>query len=155
MQIELASGLASRLRGALRAAGAREIGGILLAEQLAPGHFRVVDFSLDLCSGSHASFRRDPAVHQKAMDAFFAKTGREFNRFNYLGEWHSHPAFPVCPSRDDIDTMTDLVEHSRSEITFALLLVVRLRFWVWMDYSLTIFARGYAPYGGRIAHYVV
>ena len=150
MRIELASGLASRLRKALRAAGSREIGGILLAEQLAPAHFRVVEFSLDLYSGSHASFRRDPVVHQKAMEAFFEKTGRDFSRFNYLGEWHSHPAFPVYPSRCDIDTMTDLVEHSRCEITFALLLVVRLRFWVWMDYSLTIFARGYAPYGVRI-----
>ena len=155
MRIELASGLASRLRRALRAAGSREVGGIVLAEQLAPAHFRVVELSLDLYSGSHASFRRDPAVHQKAMDAFFEKTGREFNRFNYLGEWHSHPSFPVYPSRNDIDTMTDLVEHSRSEITFALLFVFRLRFWVWIDHSLTIFARGYAPYGARISHYVI
>ena len=124
----------------------------MLAEQLAPGHFRVVDFSLDLYSGSHAKFRRDPAAHQKAMDAFFEKTGRDFSRFNYLGEWHSHPSFSVHPSQEDIDTMTNLVENSRSEITFAVLLIVRLRFWMWMAYSMTIFARGYALYEARIAH---
>ena len=150
MRIELASGLASRLRKALRAAGSREIGGILLAEQLAPGHFHVIDFSLDLYSGSDAYFQRDPAVHQRVMDAFFEKTDRDFSRFNYLGEWHSHPSFPVHPSQEDIDTMTNLVEHSRSEITFALLLIVRLRFWMWMDYSMTIFTRGYVPYEERV-----
>ena len=86
------------------------------------------------------------------MDVFFEETGRDFRRFNYLGEWHSHPYFLLHPSQEDVDTMTNLVEHSRAEITFALLLIVRLRLWMWMDYSMTVFARGYAPYEARIAH---
>ena len=155
MRVELAPDIAPRLRKALRTGGSREIGGVLLAEQLAPGHFCIADFSLDLYSGSHANFRRDPAVHQKAMDVFFENTGRDFRRFNYLGEWHSHPYVPVHPSQEDVDTMTNLVEQSRPGITFALLLIVRLRFRVWMDYSMTIFARGYAPYAARIAHRVI
>ena len=154
MRIELAADIAPRLRKALRTAGSREIGGVLLAEQLALGHFRVIDFTLDLHSGSPANFRRDPAVHQKVLDTFFENTERDFSRFNYLGEWHSHPSFPVLPSLEDICTMTDLVEDSRSAITFAILLIVRLRFFLWMDYSMTIFARGHAPYETRIARYV-
>ena len=86
------------------------------------------------------------------MDVFFEETGRDFRRFNYLGEWHSHPYFLLHPSQEGVDTMTNLVEHSRAEITFALLLIVRLRLWMWMDYSMTVFARGYAPYEARIAH---
>ena len=61
------------------------------------------------------------------------------------------PLFPSILA----DTMTDLVENGRSEITVALLFVFRLRFWVWIDYSLTIFARGYAPYGAQVSHYVI
>ena len=146
MRIELAPNIELRLRKALHKAGLREIGGMLFAEQLAPVRFRIVDFSLDPHSGSYANFRRYPALHNEALNAFFAKTGRDFSRFNYLGEWHSHPSFPVRPSREDVDTMTELVEYGRSEITFALLLIVRLRFCMWMEYSMTIFARGYAPH---------
>lgn len=71
MKIELAHDIAPRLRKALRKAGSREIGGVLFAEKLAPGRFRIVDFSLDLNSGSHTNFRRDPVMHNEALTAFF------------------------------------------------------------------------------------
>ncbi len=150
MQIELVPDIDARLRQALRQAGRREIGGMLFAEQLAPGHFRLIDFSLDHFSGSHTHFRRDPHVHQKALDEFFEKTGRDFSRFNYLGEWHSHPSFSVTPSGEDRETMQSLVENRTGAISFALLLIVRLRFRLWMDYSLTTFACGYPPQRARI-----
>lgn len=124
---------------------------MLFAEQLAPAHFRLMDFSTDLYSGTHTNFRRDPRLHQKALDEFFDRTGRDFGRFNYLGEWHSHPSFAVNPSVEDVQTMVDLVENPRSAITFALLLIVRLRFRFWMDYSMTSFTRGYAPRRAWIA----
>ena len=95
MQIELGHDIRSRLRKALRQAGCREIGGMIFAEQLAPAHFRVMDFSLDAHSGSHTMFNRDPDVHRQALDDFFRRTGQDFTRFNYLGEWHSHPSFSV------------------------------------------------------------
>ena len=145
MQIELACDIPSRLRKALFTAGPREIGGVLLAEQLEPGHFRVIDFSLDARSGSHTQFRRDPDVHKKTIDDFFERTGHDFSRFNYLGEWHSHPSFSVQPRQQDIETMVELVEHNRSEIYFAILLIVRLRFRTWLDYSMTTFVRGHLP----------
>jgi len=78
------------------------------------------------------------------------RTGRDFQRFNYLGEWHSHPSFSVLPSPEDVGTMIDIVENPRSEITFAVLLIVRLRLRLWIDHSLTIFARGQAPWRARI-----
>ena len=94
-------------------------------------------------------------MHHEAMDEFMDKTGRHFSRFNYLGEWHSHPSFSVQPSVEDIATMTDLVEHSGPELTFAVLLIVRLRFRMWIDYSLTSFARGYAPWTVRVARFLI
>jgi len=151
MRIELAPDIEGRLRKALRSAGRREIGGMLFAEQLALSHFRVMDFSVDLYSGSHTSFRRDPRLHQEALNTFFDRTGRDFSRFNYLGEWHSHPTFSVHPSVEDAATMTELVTNDRTAIAFAVLLIVRLRFHFWLDRSCTIFARGQAPLSIRPA----
>lgn len=151
MQIELVPDINARLRQSLRRAGRREIGGMLFAEQLAPAHFRLMDFSLDLFSGSHTHFRRDPHAHQQALNEFFEKTGCDFSRFNYLGEWHSHPSFPVTPSIEDVETMQSLVANRAGAISFALLLIVRLRFRFWMDYSLTTFVCGYLPQRTTIA----
>jgi hypothetical protein len=145
MRIEVAPDIEPRLRKVLRSAGRREIGGMLFAEQLAPSRFRVMDFSADLSSGSHTNFTRDPRAHEAALNAFFDRTGRDFARFNYLGEWHSHPSFSVRPSPEDIATMTDLVSEERSAISFAVLLIVRLRLRLWLDYSWTIFARDRPP----------
>jgi [CysO sulfur-carrier protein]-S-L-cysteine hydrolase len=149
--IELIPAIEKRLRRALRKAGRREIGGMLLAEQLAPDSFRIVDFTLDQSSGTHATFRRDPTSHQRTLDEFFQRTGRNFQHFNYLGEWHSHPSFCVHPSLEDAGTMTEIVEDRDSAINFAVLLIARLRFRIWIEYSLTVFARTRLPQPARIA----
>jgi integrative and conjugative element protein (TIGR02256 family) len=154
MRIELAREIEERLRSALRKAGRREIGGMLFAEQLAPSHFRIMDFSIDADSGSHATFRRDPQSHGKTLEEFFRRTDRDFTRFNYLGEWHSHPSFAVQPSAEDLVAMTDIVESRHSVITFAILFIVRLRWRLWLDHSLTVFARGQSPRQTRIRHRV-
>ena len=145
MRIQLTPDIETRFRSALRQAGRREIGGMLFAEQLKPDHFCIIDFSLDLFSGSHIAFRRNPQAHQNTLGEFFQRTGRDFQRFNYLGEWHSHPSFSVRPSGQDIQTMTDIVEDRNSVISFAILLIIRLRFKFWIEHSVTIFARSRAP----------
>jgi [CysO sulfur-carrier protein]-S-L-cysteine hydrolase len=155
MRIELAADIPKRFHTSLRQAGNREIGGVLFAEQIKPSHFCIVDFSLDPCSGSHARFRRDPQAHQKTLDEFFLRTGQDFQRFNYLGEWHSHPSFSVRPSAQDLSTMTDIVEDQNSAIAFAVLLIVRLRLRVWIDHSLTIFVRNRPPQQSRISRHIV
>jgi [CysO sulfur-carrier protein]-S-L-cysteine hydrolase len=151
MRIELTYGVETRFCAALREAGKREIGGMLFTEQLKPNDFTIIDFSLDAFSGSHASFRRDPATHQTTLDQFFERTGRNFQRFNYLGEWHSHPSFSVHPSLHDIQTMTDIVDDLNSTISFAVLLIVRLRFKLFVGRSMTVFARGQRPQRQPIA----
>jgi integrative and conjugative element protein (TIGR02256 family) len=155
MRIELTREIEAKFHTSLREAGKREIGGMLLAEQLKPSHFCIVDFSLDSFSGSHTAFRRDPQSHQNTLDEFFRRTGRDFQRFNYLGEWHSHPTFSVRPSAQDICTMTDIVESRNSRISFAVLLIVRLRFRLWIEHSLTIFVRDRVPQQKRISRRVI
>lgn len=76
---------------------------------------------------------------------FFDRTGQRYERFNYLGEWHSHPSFAVAPSVDDVRAMSAIVANPRTAIIFAALLTLRLRWRLWLDYSLTLFARGQEP----------
>lgn len=144
MRIEIAPDVRATLRRALRAAGRREIGGVLMGEQIEPGHFRIVDLSIDNETGGRAHFVRSPEAHADALDAFFQRTGNEYDRFNYLGEWHSHPRFAVTPSVQDAGSMMELVEGERG-IDFAVLLVVRLDWWWWIASSCTLFRRGHRP----------
>lgn len=144
MRVEIAADIRARLRRALSAAGRREIGGVLMGEQVVPGHFRIVDLSIDSEAGGRAHFVRSPEAHSEALGLFFQRTGNAYDRFNYLGEWHSHPRFPVTPSVQDTASMTELVNGERG-IDFAVLLIVRLEWWRMITSSCTLFRRGYAP----------
>jgi integrative and conjugative element protein (TIGR02256 family) len=124
MKIELTKDVRDRMISALAKAKRREIGGILMAEQLEPGEFRIVDFSLDDSTGSAAHFVRSPDHHRAALDAFFARTGYDYERYNYLGEWHSHPNHSPIPSSTDIHSMLDLLNEEHN-IPFAILLIVK------------------------------
>lgn len=142
MQIILPRDVRSRMVKVLRQARSREIGGFLMGEQLDDrGTFRVVDFTVDTESGERAYFERKPEVHASALQAFFHEHGNDFSRFNYLGEWHSHPSFPVHPSGTDINTMFKLVNGSEN-IDFAVLVIVRLRMFFLMEAGATLFMRG-------------
>lgn len=127
MKVLLPVSQVQSLKAYLRRAGARETGGLLMGEQLAPDEFRVAAFSFSRRGGSIASFTRDMRAHQRTLEKFFRKTGRDFRRFNYLGEWHSHPHFPVIPSGSDVAAMQAIVNDRAVGATFVTLLIVRLR----------------------------
>lgn len=141
MMIELPAAQRRKMHRRLLRAGRREIGGILMGEQLSPGHFRIVDFSVDAITGSRAHFVRDPKYHKEALDAFFTSTGQDYGRFNYLGEWHSHPGFPARPSLEDVMSMSMLVERYDT-IPFSILLIVRTRRCIRFECSAMLFQRG-------------
>lgn len=141
MQLEFPMEMRRRMHRLLWKAGAREIGGVLMGEQIEAGHFRIVDFSVDARTGSAAHFVRATAEHQAALSEFFRRTGAEYGRFNYLGEWHSHPRFPAVPSGQDAESMVSLVE-TEEHIPFSVLLIVRTRLGFRLECSATLFQRG-------------
>jgi [CysO sulfur-carrier protein]-S-L-cysteine hydrolase len=112
-----------------------------MGEQLSAGHFRIVDYSVDTKSGSTARFVRRPEHHREALEAFFQKTGANYSRFNYLGEWHSHPCFPARPSDQDMSAMLALVEEEDG-IPFSVLLIVKTRWYLNLEFSALLFQRG-------------
>ena len=141
MKIEFPVETRRRMQRLLWKAGAREIGGVLMGEQIEPGHFRIVDFSVDARTGSAAHFVRSTAEHQAALAKFFRRTGAEYGRFNYLGEWHSHPSFPAVPSVQDAQSMTSLVE-TEEHIPFSVLMIVRTRWRIMLECYAMLFQRG-------------
>ena len=115
-----------KLARELRRSRRREIGGVLVGEHIGIEDFRLVDFSVQRSGGMQACFVRDPDEHRQFMDSFFSRTRDDFERFNYLGEWHSHPSFTAYPSTVDLSQMQSIVDDGPEAPLFAVLLVVRL-----------------------------
>lgn len=126
MQILLPVDVARRLVKMLRRRGLTEIGGVLMGEHVSAEEFRIVDFTVQHAKGTFASFLRLPQMHVRSLERFFRRTGDDYHKFNYLGEWHSHPAFSTRPSGSDLMAMHALVNDAGTGATFAVLMIVRL-----------------------------
>jgi len=126
MKLRLPSEQVRLLRTALERASRNEIGGQMYGEQLAPSDFRVMDLTIQRRPGTFARFVVD--LVQAARDAlrFFERTEHRYTRFNYIGEWHSHPSFAVHPSSTDAASMQAMVRDSGFRGNFAVLMIVRL-----------------------------
>ena len=134
----------STMKWELRRARSREIGGILMAEQIGNGEFRLVEFSVDRKTGTDGRFTRNEMHHVPALKEFFARHDNNYSKYNYLGEWHSHPSYSVHPSAQDIATMVKLV-NSPGDTKFATLMIVRLDYWLKLRISVLLFVEGQEP----------
>jgi hypothetical protein len=116
-----------------------------MAEHLGDDDYRIVDLSVQRRGGSATCFIRHPKKHHVQLDRFFERTGHNYTRFNYFGEWHSHPSFPTTPSLQDLRTMQALVCDPAVGANFLVLLVVRLELDATLDSSATVFRAHDAP----------
>lgn len=133
--------LKRKLRGRIN-----EVGGVMVGEHVAAADtFRIVDISFQKRGGTIAHFVRDPAHHKVFLAEFFKKTGYDYKRFNYIGEWHSHPTFDPLPSGEDFVTMYDIVEDPDVGVNFAILIIARLKGWRKLELSATLFRAGVMP----------
>lgn len=110
----------------LKQAGSRETGGILMGEHVGEDTFRVAEITVQRQPGTIATFVRALADVAQALTRFFRRTNYEYTRFNYLGEWHSHPSFALEPSASDCLSMLEIVEDPDVGANFAVLMIVRL-----------------------------
>ena len=127
MHLKLSPSELTTLTEALKRAGDKEIGGQLFGEQIEPSHFRVSTMTVQAKIGTFSRFFVD--LFQAVRDAtrFFDRTRHQYRRYNYIGEWHSHPSFEVRPSGVDVQSMRDLVRDPEFKGSFAVLMIVRLR----------------------------
>lgn len=113
------------LSNALDKAGSRECGGLLLGEHVGVDHFVVRNLTVQE-PGAIASFVRSMRGALSAVASFCRANGGNFTKFNYMGEWHSHPLFSVQPSVQDHSTMRALATDDSVGANFVVLLIFRL-----------------------------
>lgn len=113
------------LENALNRAGDREIGGILMAEHVGTNEFVVRDITIH-GRGTIASFVRLIEEAAGRLKRFFRNTNKNYTRFNYIGEWHSHPSFEPFPSGRDHRSMRDIISDASVGANFVVLLIVKL-----------------------------
>lgn len=116
-----------RLKMELQNAGEREIGGILMGEHVERETFRICDFTIQRDGGTWFTFvRRVQKSLKQSLRQFFEKNKHNYTKFNYLGEWHSHPSFNLIPSLQDRQSMFDIVNNPEVGANFVVLLLVKL-----------------------------
>jgi proteasome lid subunit RPN8/RPN11 len=125
LTIRLPSEVCETITSACRNAGQRETGGMLFGEHLAENEFRVVEATV-AGKGSVATFLRTLVESLTRLETFFRRTKHEYRRFNYLGEWHSHPSFALHPSGTDDESMFDIVDDPRIGARFAVSVIVKM-----------------------------
>lgn len=76
--------------------------------------------------GAFASFVRRIEDAWAVLIRFFERTKRDYRRFNYIGEWHSHPAFEPVPSARDHQSMREIVLDASVAANFVVLMIVKL-----------------------------
>jgi hypothetical protein len=116
-----------------------------MGEHLGDETFRVANISVQHAGGSEACFIRNPADHHSQLQEFFALTGENYSRFNYLGEWHSHPSFDSRPSITDVVTMQSIVNDPAVGVNFLILLIISLRRRNRIDIAAVAFRPGFDP----------
>jgi hypothetical protein len=114
-----------RMRAALYGAGRREIGGLLMAEHTGPNQFEVLDITIH-GRGTIAYFLRRAEEAVTRLKSFFVRANHDYAKFNYLGEWHSHPSFELEPSQKDDISIREIVEDRDVGANFVVLLIVKL-----------------------------
>lgn len=126
MQILLPDRITQRLVASLKKVDRREIGGILMGEYVSDAVYRVKDITIQHRGGTFTSFVRAIKKILNPLNRFFHDTEYNFTRFNYLGEWHSHPLSVPEPSSRDCEAMWEIVEDPQVGANFAVLMIVHL-----------------------------
>lgn len=125
LKLVLPSNISSQIEEALIKAGRREVGGLLMAEHVSTNEFVVRKVTINR-QGTFASFVRNIHDVWFKLSRFFDQTKHDYSRFNYIGEWHSHPSFAPSPSAQDHLTMREIITDRTIAANFVVLLVVKL-----------------------------
>ncbi len=110
---------------ALLKSGDREIGGILMGEHTDQNEFKVTKITVQK-RGGISNFIRIIEDAVGKLNFFFRQTNNDYARFNYIGEWHSHPLFSPYPSSKDDSSMQEIIMDETVGANFAVLVIVKL-----------------------------
>ncbi len=113
------------LKLSLKKSGDVETGGILMAEHIGVNQFLISEFTINK-SGTVATFIRKIEDAIGSLKVFFKSNEHNYKRFNYIGEWHSHPQYSPIPSvRDDL-SMFEIIYDKSVGANFIVLMILKL-----------------------------
>jgi len=96
-----------------------------MAEHVGHNEFEVKDLTIHR-RGTVFNFVRAVEDAIGRLRAFFERAQHDYTRFNYIGEWHSHPSFAPFPSHRDDDSMKEIIQDPEVGANFVVLLIVKL-----------------------------
>lgn len=126
MNLRIPHQIAKEWKNSLKKAGNNEIGGVLFGEHVGESDFRIVHATKQAGGGGHSYFRRKGSVARREINRISAEYGDHYERFNYLGEWHSHPNAPAIPSTKDELSMQSLLIDPDTSANFLVLIIMQL-----------------------------
>ena len=150
MKLQIPPEISHQIVDALRKAGKREVGGILMGEHIGINTFRVKEITIQHKGGTFSTFVRIVEEILAPLLKFFDTNKHDYKRFNYIGEWHSHHSFDLVPSRQDHSTMYDIVLDPEFGAHFVALLLVKLIDNDQLKGSITVYQPNKKPFVGRI-----
>jgi Prokaryotic homologs of the JAB domain len=144
LALTLRPDVTQKIMKAVARAGRHEVGGILMAEHIGINSFAIAELTIHK-QGAFASFVRRIEDALGHLTSFFLRTNHDYRRFNYIGEWHSHPIFELEPSPQDDASMFEIILDTAVGAKFTILLLVKL------DVHGRLLAKGhvYLPDGTR------
>lgn len=138
------------LTNELKKSKGREIGGLLMGEHVSENVFRVSNLTVQKDGGNTAYFVRCVGNQVKEeLKIFFEESNYNYEKYNYLGEWHSHPSFSLIPSKKDQSTMRNIVNDPEVGALFAVLLIVKLDNGI-LQGNVTAFVPGFSIFQGKL-----
>lgn len=123
MKIILPRKIEKKIYKAISNAEPNEIGGILMGECKSEDEYCVVDCTIQKTKGTVSSFIRLVAEIAHPLKRFFQKTNHNYEKYNYLGEWHSHPSFSLQPSDKDMNSIWEIIDDSSTNANFVVLII--------------------------------
>lgn len=125
-RVTIARTALEEIEEALRVHGRLEIGGMLFGEMTGPNQFLIHEATVaDDVLGTFVSFVRYPGKSLRKLSKFFQRHQFNYRKFNYLGEWHSHPSFALEPSNRDVNSMLEILRDTKG-VQFAILVIGKL-----------------------------
>tara|TARA_R110002096_G_scaffold334801_1_gene528470 strand:+ start:3254 stop:3718 length:465 start_codon:yes stop_codon:yes gene_type:complete len=124
---------------ALYIAEDKEIGGVLFGEHIESDVFKVLEITTQFSDGDQSNFKRNGDEARDEIKKIRSNFKDDNKRYNYLGEWHSHPNSAAVPSETDDKTMFKILGDSTTNANFLVLIILRLA----GDINLELSARTY------------
>ena len=116
-----------------------------MGEQIRECYFRIHEVTVQSNAGTIGSFLRTSHQAAAALSRFFDEMGHDYLRFNYIGEWHSHPSSSLQPSLRDHATMWSILHDRTVGASFAVLLILSLDSDMRLLTAASVYVRGLKP----------